>query len=366
MSVSNAFIIRPEQMGPFLKAAERDKGIPEAEPSDDITRRIIDDTHVRLAGFDRLGNGIDPAPDLEMLRSIEASEARYMDGLRAASVDTDSERDAEGLNEQMRTLLERFRTRGMHISHFSDAQREYIRRNGIIVFIEWEVREGVRVVLGALTALSRARWDQSDAQGPDGLWGMFPGYDMRNIAASDEDKRRMQERAPETFSICRSTVLPCTGHPLVLMQAEKQGAEIPEELKDHSTRRIGLGGRAKAVGLLIAQKFGMRYVTSNRAVIRYGEGEKEKKIENEPTTGFNKWGSVVGWRNREIPFGQPLVLMIQELASHTPLWQGLNGLIGERGIAMRKGHSEEKIRQEAAFWKDALENSIASGDHEPW
>lgn len=353
---------------------------PESGKSDvPYHQKIINDSlmmaeriRVRLGGIDSSGYfSVDRVQrDKTLLKDLESPLAHWIDQLHHESNDHKTPRDSDGLNPAQRKKMEQFHRHGGHVSRYSDAQREYIFRHGLVAFIEFEVQKNVWAVVGAVSGLTRNPYtdaDQSDdiPREDHGLHKVFPQFDLRDLLVHDDDKPALKDIASHSFLVCRSTVLEHLGGRFVNRQIG--GKKVDEKLVGLSLRRHGLAAFAKAHLLSVAKEFGNTNATSNIGSLRYKGGHE---LPNVPSTKFNDpWMRPMGWRGTfslRLDSSELSDLHMSFQGYQGSLEAGLHALIGEDGIATRKHLDVESVPKTVQRMTDAIHASVASGDHAEW
>lgn len=312
---------------------------------------VVKQTRIRLGGYSQDGTPVDPGPDIALLGALEGSFATWLDELRFAA--QDPQRDQEGLNDGMRRQISHFHSNGGHTSRYTEREYAYILENGLVAFIELQVRRGVFVTIGAVSGLKRNPW----TDGGD-LFQPFPQFDLRDALVCPDEVANLKTLASQAFLTCRSTVVPSIDHPFIQRQLGETGVAIPEDLSGQPLRRMGEAARAKAVLLGVAQRFGDKFVTSNIGSLFWGDNPEGWA--NMPSTSFNDWMSPVAFRKAfRIILDERARLRLKLLALVGKIEKGLDALIGSRGIATGKGHDRRDIEAEIRHWSTVVERSIA-------
>ncbi len=327
---------------------------------------IIGRVCIRLGGFNSSGQPVLLENDIDRLQRLESRFVEWIDCIEIGKRRKRSRRDK--FNPIIRQQMQAFNEDGGHTSRYSNEQQEYIFRNGVVAFIEMQIRSRL-VTIGAVTGLSSNPVTvprDGRPRNKDSFHIMFPQFDLRDIMFQEEKtKNAVLAAAPFTFLTCRSSVLTKMSDPFILEQLE--GEELPPELVGQELHRLGLAARAKAVLFLIACELGSKYATSNIGSLTH-KGDRIG-LENKPSTQFNDWMQLLGWRGHfklmlDSEKQSGLAMLLKAFMGKIPI--GLDALAGPHGIATGKGHDAGTIRKEASLGLLTLKRAIRAKEHHAW
>ncbi len=260
---------------------------------------------VRLAGTDKDGNLVSSLDrDIELFQKTERILTQWLApfhkyyNVKELSPEQQAEIDAS---------IAEFHEKGGHAGMLPPEKIRYLMQHGIVLFIEKEVRDGVSIVLGTVSALTRTpckpegeevadpkRWEQTAHE-------LFPQYDMGTLSLAhldNVDRKLIRDSASERILIARSSIL----HTLSTadLHDQLQGELLPPELEGMSIRRLGLAGRAKIEILDMAVPMGRTGVALNIGTINK-HGKTDISMGNRSSTEHNAWVPPFTWRTMATP-----------------------------------------------------------------
>lgn len=336
--------------------------LPERDLSD-IVRHVT----VRLGGYTREGLPMPYGPDIELFKRTEAPFGEWVHRLQAAAADPMQESDEHGMKPGMREAIALFQENGGHVCSLDDEHIRLLMRNGAIAFIELQVREGVYVTLGTVSALSSVPWtDETGTDGkqrsPDDLDPQWPQYDLRDVKIPYPEQRKAFAAASRQILICRSSIHETLRS--ALFREELEGGQLPEHLEGRALRRLGLAARGKDEMFHIAQKFGSEDLTFNIGTVGLPK-RKALNMGNRPSEAHNRWMNVWAWRHH---YHTRLCdnINMYWTAYEGEIASGILAFEGPGGILSEKGWDIPAIHVSAQRNFEALQRDIASGRHAPW
>jgi hypothetical protein len=275
----------------------------------------------------------------------------------------DRNKDNPELSTDEVKAMREFHTYGGHINVLSQERLEFIMKHGIVVKLERQITDKLRVVLGTVSALSRApssisqKHDEYDPL----LWehhasnpALFPQYDLKNIdfpgGFSVAEKEKLWSTAQEQLLICRSSILPSLNSETVADQLQEE--KLPAALENKSLRRLGLAARGKYEIFRIAQMFGSKSVTFNIGTLKE-PGDYGLRMANKPSEKHNAWMSTRYWRK--------YVTLLKPKFAEGPmmLWTAYFSEIDD-GIRVFLQRPGGLMHEQRGFEKDRLEESVAA------
>lgn len=364
-----------EDVEKLAKAALARMGHPKEEerrreniPEQDI-KEIVRNVRVRLAGW-RDGRRVDAQEEIDRFQCLELPTVRWRHNFDEASKRTDLPLDDHNLNEIHTECTHQFREKGGHISVMPGHKIEYIMRNGVIAFLELEVREGLFVTLGSVSALSSTPWTDYDPSLPPprdtrGLHALWPNYDIRDVGMPEEQKLEWASQREKRLLIVRSTILDQLEEQHV--QLDLQGESLPEHLQGRELRRLGLAARGKFEVFMIALARGSKSATFNIGTISESRGTRLRlDLGNKPSQEHNKWAEPIAWRTQYYDRLLPTPVSMYWKAYDGEIVDGLEMIQGPDGIFDRKGYSLALAQQSAKYNGMLIDCDIQEGRHEPW
>lgn len=337
-------------------------------PERDI-HEIVDKIRVRIAGW-RDGQRIDPQQDIDLFRRLELPTLEWRRRFDEASKKTDLTLDQYLLNLEQRESMDEFRNKGGHVSQMPPEKVAYIMRHGVIAFLELEVRDGLFVTLGSVSALSSTPYTDHDPALPPprdsrGLHKLWPNYDIRDIGMPEDQNRAWADEREKRLLIVRSTILDELDEQYV--QKDLQGETLPDHLRGRELRRLGLAARGKFEVFMIALARGSSSATFNIGTIGHPKGTRLRlDMGNKPSQEHNRWAVPVAWRRLYYDALIPTPISMYWKAYDGEISDGLEMIQGSGGLFERKGFSFQRARESANANGLLIDRDIAAGRHAPW
>ena len=243
---------------------------------------ILQDMRVRLVGWSHGGQytKTQQRKDFSTFRSLEEQETQWIRDLKNP-IHNKGEKGEDGLTQKQRDALLHFEVHGGHAGVLSMEQLKYICQNGIILFLELQVREGVYATVGSIAALQETPFTRQGA-----LYKATPNFDIRDSGLHSLKRKEECERADQRIVIWRTTV--CEQMESALLKID-----LPERLEGQSLRRMGLGATLKDVLFHFAKMCEKSLLTFNIGALYNTkdstEDKKEKLASNMPSEKHNSW-----------------------------------------------------------------------------
>lgn len=322
-------------------------------------RDFVRSTSVRLMGYDADGNRMPSLePDFATFRMLEQELLKWQEPLRGHP-------HTGYLNEEQRKAIQRFYEQGGHSSAFTDDQIEYIRTHGLILFIERQTREGLRVPLGSISVLSRTPssgesvdLDPRAWQHSEEVLRLFPQYDFEDLLPEktpDDFRHSLRSTVASRILICRSSILSSVGSDAL---GESAGSTATMSL-----RRLGLASRLKYEALNIASLFGSSSLTFNIGTI-LASSDGELRMVNKPSTEHNSWADVLAWRNY---FSKVIDGVVMRWTAYQgKIADGLEEISRPNGLMAGKDWDMDAAKSSVILNARLLQEDIIRNDHAPW
>ncbi len=253
-------------------------------------RAVTGKVGVRLAGHDDMGNFTQEQLDADILSAqrVEENLTRWMEPL------LDQPNRGYLLPEET-AGVETFMTQGGHASRFTSDQFKFIQHHGVVLLLELEVRENVKLVLGTISALSRALCAPKPGAKDSAEWhnqqqatDLLPQYDLRDLdftdAVDEKERERFFVTAGRKMQICRSSMIETLDQENF---PQLKGVELPEGWENLTLRRMGLVALLKCIVLMLGKDWSKDTVTFNIGTVA-GMGYLGV---NNPSLHHNSWAS---------------------------------------------------------------------------
>lgn len=328
---------------------------------------IIFPLRVRLAGWARDKQGyVGLEEDIVRFQALESPFVEWRDDLEAAAAAAETVRDAHGISDGMRAALSRFQNEGGHSKRLSPENIRHIMENGVVAFLELQVRNDLSLTLGSVSALSHAPWStlEESKKGPHSRW---PQYDWRTVMPDGAPDDQVEEEARKNLLIVRSSVLPKIEERYFLN--DLQGAPLPSRLAGRDLRRLGIAGRGKYEILRMADSFDQTNLTFNIGTLGI-PGEKSLNRSNQPSKAHNAWMREMGWRRH-------VDTILPETEVHKAIYMywrryvgsiqtGIDEFTLDQGLLEGKGYPLDEIEDSARENTERMKQMIAMNVHRPW